>query len=267
LKLIRPDQVGDRDAQARFEREVQTMAALTHPNTVRVYDYGLATDGTFYYAMEYLPGLSLDELVAAHGPLPAARVVHLLRQVCEALREAHAVGLVHRDIKPANIFAGQIGGMHDVAKLLDFGLVRVNTLGSDGAGLTGLGTIAGTPAFMSPEQAAGNTDVDARSDIYSLGAVAYFLLTGQTPFVRSTAVQTMAAHLAEPLVAPRMMCPDIPDDLERVVLQCLVKDPQSRFPNMTVVENALAGCACSDGWSGEQSDAWWQGREHRAVTV
>jgi serine/threonine-protein kinase len=267
LKLIRPDQVGDRDAQARFEREVQTMAALTHPNTVRVFDYGLATDGTFYYAMEYLPGLSLEELVAEHGPLSAARVVHLLRQVCEALREAHAVGLVHRDIKPANIFAGQIGGMHDVAKLLDFGLVRVNTMGSDGAGLTGLGTIAGTPAFMSPEQAAGNTDVDARSDIYSLGAVAYFLLTGQTPFVRSTAVQTMAAHLAEPLVGPRMLCPDIPDDLERVVLQCLAKEPQKRFPNMAAVENELAGCACSDGWSGEQSAAWWQDREHRAVAV
>jgi serine/threonine-protein kinase len=266
LKLIRPDQVGDRDAQARFEREVQTMAALTHPNTVRVYDYGLATDGTFYYAMEYLPGLSLDQLVADHGSLPAARVVRLLRQVCGALREAHAVGLVHRDIKPANILACQIGEMHDVAKLFDFGLVRVQALSAD-AGLTGLGTITGTPAFMSPEQAAGNADVDARSDIYSLGAVAYFLLTGQTPFVRSTAVQTMAAHLAEPLVAPRVLCPDIPDDLERVVLQCLVKDPQRRFPNMAAVENALTRCACSDGWTGEQSAAWWRDKEHDSIAM
>jgi serine/threonine-protein kinase len=266
LKLIRPDQVGDREAQARFEREVQTMAALTHPNTVRVYDYGLATDGTFYYAMEYLPGLSLDELVAEHGPLPAARVVLLLRQVCEALREAHAVGLVHRDIKPANIFAGQIGGMHDVAKLLDFGLVRVHALSAD-AGLTGLGTIAGTPAYMSPEQATGTANVDARSDIYSLGAVAYFLLTGQTPFVRSTAVQTMAAHLAEPVVLPRLLRPEIPNDLELVVLRCLAKEPERRFLDVAAVEEALASCMCSEDWSAEQAAVWWRERKHHPVAV
>jgi serine/threonine-protein kinase len=267
LKLIRADQVGDRDAQARFEREVQTMAALTHPNTVRVYDYGLATDGTFYYAMEYLPGLSLDELVAERGPLPAARVVHLLRQVCGALREAHAVGLVHRDIKPANILACQIGGVHDTAKLLDFGLVRVHTLGSDGVGLTGLGTIAGTPAFMSPEQAAGTSDVGARSDIYSLGAVAYFLLTGEAPFVRSTSVQTMAAHLAEPLVPPCSLCPGIPDDLEGVVLQCLAKDPNQRYGDITAVEEAFTRCACADSWSGEQAAVWWRDRKHASVAM
>jgi serine/threonine-protein kinase len=266
LKLIRADQVGDRDAQARFEREVQTMAALTHPNTVRVYDYGLATDGTFYYAMEYLPGLSLDELVAEHGPLPPARVVHFLRQVCGALREAHAVGLVHRDIKPANILACQIGGMHDVTKLFDFGLVRVHALSADAA-LTGLGSIAGTPAFMSPEQAAGTADVDARSDIYSLGAVAYFLLTGQVPFVRSTSVQTMAAHLAEPLVPPRLLCPEVPDDLEGVVLQCLAKEPNQRYADIAAVEEALACSACADSWSGEQAAVWWRNRKRDSVPV
>jgi serine/threonine-protein kinase len=266
LKLIRPDQVGDREAQARFEREVQTMAALTHPNTVRVYDYGLATDGTFYYAMEYLPGLSLDQLVAEHGPLPAARVVYLLRQVCGALREAHEVGLVHRDIKPANIFACQIGGIHDTAKLLDFGLVRVHSLSVD-AGLTAIGTIAGTPAFMSPEQAAGSADVDARSDIYSLGAVAYFLLTGQAPFVRATSVQTMAAHLTEPLVSPRLLCPEIPNDAEEVVLRCLAKEPHLRYAVMAAVEDALAGCACADSWSGEQSAIWWRDRPRASVAM
>jgi serine/threonine-protein kinase len=216
--------------------------------------------------MEYLPGLSLEELVAEHGPLPAARVVHLLRQVCEALREAHAVGLVHRDIKPANIFAGQIGGMHDVAKLLDFGLVGVNTLSAD-AGLTGLGTIAGTPAFMSPEQAAGNTDVDSRSDIYSLGAVAYFLLTGEAPFVRSTAVQTMAAHLAEPLAAPHLLRPEIPGDLEGVVLRCLAKEPNQRYADIAGVEEALAGCPCADRWSSEQATVWWLDRKHDSVAM
>jgi serine/threonine-protein kinase len=266
LKLIRPDQVGDRDALARFEREVQTMATLTHPNTVRVYDYGLAADGTFYYAMEYLSGLSLEELVAEHGPLPPARVVHLLRQVCGALREAHTVGLVHRDIKPANILACQIGGMYDVAKLFDFGLVRVHALSAD-AGLTGLGAIAGTPAFMSPEQAAGSADVDARSDIYSLGAVAYFLLTGEAPFVRSTSVQTMAAHLAEPLVPPRLRCPEIPNDLEGVVLRCLAKEPNQRYADIAAVEEALACCACTDSWSGEQAAVWWRDKEHHSVAM
>ncbi len=266
LKLIRPDQVGDRDSLARFEREVQTMATLTHPNTVRVYDYGLATDGTFYYAMEYLPGLSLDELVAEHGPLPPAHVVHFLRQVCGALREAHAVGLVHRDIKPANILACQIGGMHDTAKLFDFGLVRVHALSAN-AGLTGLGTIAGTPAFMSPEQAAGTADVDVRSDIYSLGAVAYYLLTGEAPFVRSTAVQTMAAHLTEPLIGPRLLCPEIPGDLEEVVLRCLAKEPDQRYADIAAVEEALADCSCAGIWSAEQAAIWWRNRKRDSVAM
>ena len=184
----------------------------------------------------------------------------------ERLREAHAVGLVHRDIKPANILACQIGGMHDVTKLFDFGLVRVHALSAD-AGLTGLGTIAGTPAFMSPEQAAGTAEVDARSDIYSLGAVAYFLLTGQAPFVRSTSVQTMAAHLAEPLVPPRLLCPEIPDDLEGVVLRCLAKEPNQRYADIAAVEEALACCACADSWSGEQAAVWWRDRKHDSVAM
>jgi serine/threonine-protein kinase len=248
LKLIRPEQGGDAHFLSRFEREVQTMATLTHPNTVRIYDYGLAADGTFYYAMEYLPGLSLQELVAQHGPLPPERAVYLLRQVCGALREAHAVGLVHRDIKPANILASQTGGMYDVAKLLDFGLVRVHSL-SDDMGLTGVGAIAGTPAFMSPEQAAGAIDVDERSDIYSLGAVAYFLLTGQSPFVRSTSIETMAAHISEQVVPPRTVRPEMPADLEEIVLSCLQKEPAQRFNDVVALEEALARCTCAAGWS------------------
>ncbi len=257
LKLIRPEQVGDPRFLARFEREVQTLATLTHPNTVRVYDYGLAADGTFYYAMEYLPGWSLEALVARDGPLPAARAVYLLRQVCGALREAHAAGLVHRDIKPANILAGETGGMHDVVKLLDFGLVHF-VVPSANVNLTGIGTIVGTPAFMSPEQAAGTADVDARSDIYSLGAVAYFLVTGQAPFVRSTSVETMAAHVAEQVVAPSLLRPEIPDDLEGVILRCLAKAPQRRFPDVAAMEQALARCACRDDWSAEQAADWWR---------
>ena len=245
LKLIRPDQDGDARLLSRFEREVQIMATLTHPNTVRVYDYGLATDGTFYYAMEYLPGLSLQELVTQYGPVPPGRAVHFLRQVCDALREAHAIGLIHRDIKPANILASQIGGSYDVAKLLDFGLVRSQSLSNDGPSLTMHGAIAGTPAFMSPEQAATASDVDQRSDIYSLGAVVYFLMTGRPPFVHSTSVQTMAAHISEPVVPPGSRVAGIPADLEEVILCCLQKEPAQRYQDILAVDQALAKCACS----------------------
>lgn len=258
LKLIRPERSGDYHSLSRFEREVQAMAALSHPNTVRVYDYGLTADGTFYYAMEYLPGLSLQELVIQHGPVDPGRAVHLLRQVCDALGEAHAIGLVHRDIKPANIITAQIGGMHDVVKLLDFGLVRSQALGNEGPGLTVNGAIAGTPAFMSPEQAAGTITVDGRSDIYSLGAVAYFMLTGRPPFIHATSVETMAAHLSETVESPRQQRREIPIDLEQVVLRCLEKDPTRRFADVIAVERALASCACCNSWSREQAADWWR---------
>src|SRR5262249_37483553 len=160
---IRPEQAGDPNVLARFEREVRMTARLSHWNTVEIYDYGRTEDGTFFYVMEYLPGLSLENLLLRHGPLPVGRVVHLLRQALHGLREAHAIGLIHRDIKPGNIFAAERGGLYDVAKLLDFGLVKpVAEIGS--ARLTQEGTISGTPLFMSPEQARGLGDLDARSD-------------------------------------------------------------------------------------------------------
>ena len=180
LKLIRPGSASDPRAMARFEREVRTTARLSHPNTVEIYDYGRTEDGTFYYVMEYLPGLSLAELVERHGPLPAERVIYLLRQACQALQEAHAAGLIHRDIKPANIFAAIRGGRHDVTKLLDFGLVKPVAETPDllDPSLPGRG-ITGSPLYMAPEQASGSRSLDPRSDLYSLGAVAYFLLTGR----------------------------------------------------------------------------------------
>src|SRR5207302_6745989 len=164
IKLIRPDHAGDATNLSRFEREVQAMATLTHWNTVEIYDYGHATDGTFYYVMEYLPGLSLQELVDRHGPLPPGRAIHFLRQLCAALHEAHAIGLIHRDIKPSNVIACQRGGVYDVAKLLDFGLV-VQTVNLPSQGdsdeLTAHGTILGSPPFISPEQAKGKGPVDS----------------------------------------------------------------------------------------------------------
>ena len=169
IKLIKPDRAGNPQVLARFEREIRMTARLSHRNTVEIFDCGRTEDGTLYYVMEYLPGLSLEDLLEQYGPQPPERVVHVLRQICHALREAHGIGLIHRDIKPANIIVAQRGGLHDVAKLLDFGLVRSHSLGSGPDNLTEEGAVAGTPAYMSPEHADGNRDLGARSDIYSLG--------------------------------------------------------------------------------------------------
>ena len=240
IKLIRADRAHDQATLQRFEREVQTTAELTHPNTVQIYDYGHAEDGTFYYVMEYLPGLTLAQLVARHGPLEPARAVRLLRQVCGALAEAHAVGLTHRDIKPGNVMVCERGGQADVAKLLDFGLVRVER-GTGAPGLTGEHSVAGTPDYMAPEQAAGLDHLDGRADIYALGAVAYFLLTGRPPFAGSVG-QVLAAHQYEPPAPLSKYRPDVPADLEAVVLRCLAKDPAARFPDARALDAALAAC-------------------------
>jgi serine/threonine-protein kinase len=257
LKLIRPDSVGDPRALARFEREVRLTAALSHPNTVEIYDYGRTSDGTYYYVMEYLPGLSLAELVERLGPLPPGRAVYLLRQVCQALREAHAVGLIHRDIKPSNILAARRGGMNDVAKLLDFGLVRPAAMGL-AADLSAEGHIVGTPLFMSPEQAMGDRELDQRSDIYSLGAVAYYLLTGRPPFNGAGGMAVMVAHARDPVVPPSLIRTGIPEDLERVVLRCLAKDASNRFADAESLEQALGACSCSGDWDHDRAARWWR---------
>jgi serine/threonine-protein kinase len=260
IKLIRPDRAAHPGELRRFAREVRATAALTHPNTVQVFDYGTAEDGTFYYAMEYLPGLNLDELVTRHGPLPAARAVHLLRQLCGALAEAHAAGLIHRDLKPGNVIVGVRGGKHDVVKLLDFGLVRSQTGGPDETRLTQEGAIAGTPAFMSPEQAGGQENLDGRSDIYSLGALAYFLLAGQPPFAGRSMIQMLLAHISEPPKPLTEHRPDTPTDLQAVVLRCLAKEPAERFPDVASLDGALAGCATVGQWTEEMAAAWWHSR-------
>jgi serine/threonine-protein kinase len=263
IKLIRADQTRDPDTLSRFEREVQAMATLTHPNTVEVYDYGRADDGTFYYVMEYLPGLNLEQLVERYGPLPPGRAIHFLRQVCRALREAHGVGLLHRDIKPSNIIACERGGEYDVAKLLDFGLVQETGLGAPASRITLHGTVLGSPPYLSPEQAAGRADLDARADIYSLGGVGYFLLTGQPPFPRETAMEMMLAHAYEPVVPPGELRPGVPGDLQAVLLRCLNKKPDARFASVVALDNALAGCSAAGLWTEELAARWWQ--EHRSA--
>jgi serine/threonine-protein kinase len=259
VKLIRPEHAGDPALLRRFEREVHATAELTHPNTVAIYDYGHDEDGTFYYIMEYLQGPNLDDLVQQHGPLPPGRAVHFLRQLCGALHEAHSAGLVHRDIKPSNVIVCRYGGLHDVAKLLDFGLVRTPDWGGrEETRLTAKGIVLGTPDYMAPEQVRGAGLADARSDLYSLGALTYFLLAGRPPFQRETVMETLVAHLEEAVAPLTNWRPDIPDDLQSVVLRCLEKDAANRFLDAATLEKALASCACVKEWTEAEASAWWE---------
>jgi serine/threonine-protein kinase len=256
IKLIHPDRAGDPQVLARFEREVRMTARLSHWNTVEIFDYGRTEDGTFFYVMEYLPGLSLEDILQRHGPLPAERVIHLLRQTCQGLREAHSIGLIHRDIKPANLFAAQRGGLYDVAKVLDFGLVKA-VAEIPSARLTQDGAISGTPLFMSPEQASGIGGVDARSDIYSLGAVGYMLLCGRPPFDRRSPLEVLIAHARDEVVPPSQLKSDIPADLEKVILRCLAKKREDRYQNAEALEQALAQCAAAEQWTQSRAAHWW----------
>lgn len=257
IKLIRPGKATDPQAMARFEREVRATAKLSHWNTIEIFDFGRTEDGTFYYVMEYLPGLSLAELVEKHGPLSPARAVYLLTQTCDALGEAHGRGLIHRDIKPGNIFAAQRGGYFDVAKLLDFGLAKPIASDATPVQLTQDGGITGSPLYMSPEQALGDSEPDARSDVYSLGAVAYFLLTGVPPFEGDKPIKLILAHAHDPVVPPSRLRSEIPPDLEQVILRCLAKKPDDRYENVYELRQALADCQVS-GWTADDARAWWQ---------
>jgi serine/threonine-protein kinase len=215
--------------------------------------------------MEYLPGMNLEDLVERHGPMPPERAVHLVRQVCQALREAHSIGLIHRDIKPSNIFACERGKVYDVAKLLDFGLVKNFGPAGVDATLTQEGAVNGSPAFMSPEQAAGRQQLDARSDIYNVGAAAYFLITGQLLFDRGSALQMLHAHAYEPLVPIHQFQEAVPADLQRVILRCLEKDPDRRYQDAGSLDKALAACTCAGRWTLESAEDWW--RQHSDSTM
>ncbi len=256
LKLIKPGAGADPLALARFELEVRSAAKLNHPNTIDIYDYGHTDDGTFYYVMEYLRGMSLADLIERVGPLPAGRVIYLLRQVCGGLAQAHTLGLVHRDLKPANIFVAEVGGEDDFAKVLDFGLVKV-TKNPEAPDLTADQTVSGTPAYMAPEQATGDRDLGPSADIYALGAIAYVALTGRPPFQAETPVALMIAHARDPVVPPSQHRPDLPADLEAVVLRCLEKKPEDRFPNVNELARALKACQATSTWDAERASQWW----------
>jgi len=263
IKLIRPEMIGAREGETaqlavkRFRREAETVASLGSPHTVKLYDFGVAEDDTLYFVMELLDGMNLEELVRAHGPLPASRVIYLLRQVCASLEEAHARGLVHRDIKPANIQVGRLGLRCDFVKVLDFGLVKSVTGPGPGETLaTAAGLTPGTPAYMAPEMALGEA-VDARADLYALGCVAYYMLTGEPVFKADTGLQLMAQHLrAEPVAPSQRTALPIPAALERVVLACLAKKPEDRPRSAAELARALVGVG-GDVWTEASARAWW----------
>ena len=256
VKLIRGDRARHPEALARFEHEAQAAAKLTHPNTVAIFDFGVTDGGEFFYAMELLPGLSLQDVVERTGPLPAARVIHLLRQVCSALAEAHAHGMIHRDIKPANIIAAERGGIFDFAKLLDFGLVK--TGGEADVEITHEGLALGSPLYAAPELTVGDNEIDARTDIYSLGATAYFLLTGRPVFAGENPLKIVFAHAYEQPTPPTELQSDIPAELEAIILRCLAKSPDDRFASVEELEQALARCAPESGWTQDDAKTWWR---------
>jgi len=258
LKLLRGDRADALDLR-RFEREVQLTARLTHPNTITLYDYGRTDDGVFYYAMELLDGANLQRIVATCGALPAGRVVRILTKVCGALAEAHAIGLIHRDIKPANIMLCTRGGEVDVVKLLDFGLVKELQVGGE-IGLTGASTLIGTPQYMAPESIRAPDAADARTDIYALGGVAYYLLTGSEVFDGATLVEVCGQHLhqkPDPLSERGIA---ISAELEAVVLACLDKDPDRRPQSASELRRRLEACAV-EPWEDESARLWWLEQE------
>jgi serine/threonine protein kinase len=245
---------------ARFEREVQLTCQLTHPNTIALYDYGRTPEGLFYYAMEYLEGLALDKLVQGFGRQPEGRVIHILRQVCGSLAEAHAAGLVHRDIKPANIFLTQRGGIPDFVKVLDFGLVKARNLEGQ-VELTGATATLGTPLYMSPEAVRHPECVDASSDLYSLGCVGYYLLTGEPVFAGLSVGEVLMHQVESPPEKPsaRLQGPVSPD-LEALLMSCLAKKPAERPASADAFEAALAKCAAVPRWTRAEADEWWRKR-------
>ena len=269
VKFIRPEALGGADPDAvrevirRFRTEARAVASLTSPHTIGILDFGLTEDGTLCHVMEFLDGMDLETLVRTHGPLPPARVVHLLRQVCVSLAEAHAAGLVHRDLKPANLYCCRQGIQYDFMKVLDFGMV------ADLEGRMDAKTVAesgGTPSYVAPEIITGR-GLDARADLYSLGGVAFYLLTGRTVFEGTTVAEKLKHHLHTRPEPPSRFAPQPPGrDLDLVVLACLAKNPDDRPRSAAELSRRLAACDTGPAWTSGAAMTWWTSRT-RAVSV
>lgn len=262
IKLIQPDMLSRKSGtnpvlvQRRFEQEAKTTALLRSPHTVELYDFGVTKDGVFYYVMELLDGIDLETLVKKFGPQPPARVVNILRQVCRSLGEAHDHGLIHRDIKPTNIFLCRLGNEYDFVKVLDFGLVKV--LDNNDTQMTIEGATTGTPAYMSPEQALGKS-LDGRTDLYGLGCVAYWLITGSLVFEGKNAAAMMLAHLQKTPVSPsKRRDVAVPACLDRAIMMCLAKEPAERPNGAEVLSRLLEDCDDVGSWSREDAERWWE---------
>ncbi|MCA9728274.1 MAG: serine/threonine protein kinase [Candidatus Eisenbacteria bacterium] len=273
VKLIRPEILGRGGVPAsslvdRFEREAQATASMRSPHTIGLYDYGITDSNVLYYVMELLDGYDVETLVERFGPLPAERAVHLLIQVCHSLAEAHEAGLIHRDIKPANLYVCRYGRDVDFVKVLDFGLVRMPAVaGESQLQLTSEQMVPGTPAYLSPEQASGLSPGDARSDLYALGCVAYWMLTGKLVFESAHPLQLLARHIQEEPVPPSARCETpIPSALDALVRRCLAKNPEQRPQTAVELREALEACPCETPWSEARAHAWWQ-RHAPAPTI
>ncbi len=257
VKVVRAEESEQGPTLARFEREVQLSASLTHVNTITIFDYGRTSSGTFYYAMEYLDGMDVERLVERFGPLSPARAIHLLVQACGSLVDAHRRGIVHRDIKPANLFVTHRGGIFDFIKVLDFGVAR--QFEPDKAStLTQTGMVFGTPQFIAPEALYGAENVDERSDIYTLGGVAYWMLTGQ-PVFRGSTLDLIIDHIKTPPTPPSLASPEtIPEALDAIVLRCLEKEPDRRFQSAEDLERALLAVPLEETWDRAKAKSWWE---------
>jgi len=260
IKALKTSAAAEQQTVVRFEREAQATAALQSYHTINLYDFGVSDEGSFYYVMELLDGLNLDVFVKRFGPVSADRAVFWLRQACHSLGEAHEKGMIHRDIKPANIYVCRMGQDYDFVKVLDFGLVKSSQ--SDGGSkdqLTLRGVVTGTPGFMAPEMALGDGTVDGRADIYSLGCVGYWLVTGRLVFEADTPLSKVVHHIQSKPIPPSEKSElEIPKALEDVILRCLEKDPDARPQDVWALDRLLAGCDGGQGWTNEKAKAWWE---------